>query len=194
MNRITSRGRPRGFSADDVLDRAITVFWTRGYAATAISDLVEATGLNPPSLYAAFGSKRGMFLAVLARYVQTLGRGAVDALASAPPGEACERFADATLLNIFDGQTGRGCLLANVAGDAAADDPEIRDATQRYMALAVAALDTAGRKSGLPEGDLLLAILHAAAIRARTGSSPEEVKALILRLLGDRREPANASP
>ncbi len=62
-------GRPRGFSADEVLDTAAGVFVLGGYEGTSIDDLVKALNLHRGSLYQAFGSKRGLFLAALRRYI-----------------------------------------------------------------------------------------------------------------------------
>ncbi|MGE5163663.1 MAG: helix-turn-helix domain-containing protein, partial [Sphingobacteriales bacterium] len=52
------RGRPRAYNPDTALARAADVFWRNGYDGTSLDDLVAATGMNRPSLYAAFGDKR----------------------------------------------------------------------------------------------------------------------------------------
>ena len=61
-------GRPRSFCVEETLDRAMTVFWRHGYEGASMSDLTAAMGINSPSLYACFGSKEGLFRAVLQRY------------------------------------------------------------------------------------------------------------------------------
>ena len=63
-----TRGRPRSFDPDTVLDKAQEVFWRQGYEGTSYTDLTAATGLNKPSLYAAFGDKEALFAAALDRY------------------------------------------------------------------------------------------------------------------------------
>ena len=63
-------GRPREFDLDSALDKALLVFWRNGYEGASISDLTEAMGINPPSLYAAFGNKEGLFRKVVDRYVE----------------------------------------------------------------------------------------------------------------------------
>ena len=60
------------FDRYEVLDRAMAAFWTRGYEATSIDDLVEATGINRGSLYGTFGDKRRLFLMALDRYWDTV--------------------------------------------------------------------------------------------------------------------------
>ena len=62
------RGRPRAFDADVALERAMHVFWAKGYEGAALSDLTGAMGINRPSLYAAFGNKEQFFRKVLDRY------------------------------------------------------------------------------------------------------------------------------
>src|SRR6476619_6622848 len=61
-------GRPRSFDADVVLERAMHVFWAKGYEGAALSDLTRAMRINRPSLYAAFGTKEQLFRKVLDRY------------------------------------------------------------------------------------------------------------------------------
>ena len=61
-------GRPRAFDVDKALDRALEVFWRKGYEGTSLPDLTEAMGINRPSLYAAFGNKESLFRKVLQRY------------------------------------------------------------------------------------------------------------------------------
>ena len=72
MNRRISpvklRGRPREFDRDEVLERAMNLFWSRGCEATSGSDLTQAMGITPPSLYGTFGDKKRLFLEAVDRY------------------------------------------------------------------------------------------------------------------------------
>ena len=63
------RGRPRAFDPDVALDRAMHVFWAKGYEGASLSDLTRAMRINRPSLYAAFGNKEQLFRKVLDRYM-----------------------------------------------------------------------------------------------------------------------------
>lgn len=66
-------GRPRSFDRDEALSRALTVFWTRGYADASMADLTSAMGINSPSLYAAFGSKERLFREAVRLYTEREG-------------------------------------------------------------------------------------------------------------------------
>ena len=61
--------RPREFDMDEALDAAISTFWTQGYEATSMTDLMEATGLHKGSLYKAFDDKHDLFMKSLSRYL-----------------------------------------------------------------------------------------------------------------------------
>src|SRR5258705_379412 len=77
-------GRPRSFDRGEALERAIAVFWEHGYDATSIALLTKALGIGAPSLYAAFGDKRALFLDALDRYIRTYGAFTERALAEEP--------------------------------------------------------------------------------------------------------------
>jgi AcrR family transcriptional regulator len=101
-------GRPRKFSRDGVLDRAIPVFWKQGFGNTTVQDLEEATGVNKSGLYSEFKDKEDLFLASLERYVQTRG---AEILTAQPLGWGnIERF---LRLGIGCDDDRRGCFAVN---------------------------------------------------------------------------------
>ncbi|MET7574733.1 TetR/AcrR family transcriptional regulator [Streptomyces sp. NPDC005492] len=63
-------GRPRGFDADDALERAMLVFWRQGYEGASLADLTAAMGITRKSMYAAFGNKEELFRKALERYTE----------------------------------------------------------------------------------------------------------------------------
>lgn len=74
-------GRPINFDKDAALDAAMLLFWERGFEGTSMADLTQAMGLNPSSIYAAFGDKRALFALVARRYVDDPAQYAARALA-----------------------------------------------------------------------------------------------------------------
>lgn len=67
------RGRPRSFDREEALNAALGLFWRHGYDATSLNDLTTAMNVTPPSLYAAFGSKKQLFVEALDLYARTHG-------------------------------------------------------------------------------------------------------------------------
>ena len=80
------------FNEDETLDRAITVFWERGYAATSMQDLAQATGVLRGSLYHAYGDKQAVFLRVFERYRRNFLDAARAQLANRDPAVALHDF------------------------------------------------------------------------------------------------------
>jgi AcrR family transcriptional regulator len=104
-------GRPRAFDADTALDEAMEVFWRHGYEGATIAQLTDAMGINPPSLYAAFGSKEGLLKAALDRYANRRAAFLEDVLSAPTARDVAEKM----LMGIADTQTDPanppGCLL-----------------------------------------------------------------------------------
>ena len=89
-------GRVRQFDADEALDRALEVFWARGYEGATLPELTKAMGINRPSLYAAFGNKEQLFHKALDRYQTGPMSFLTEALRSRPPGRWSRQFSRAS--------------------------------------------------------------------------------------------------
>src|SRR5579872_3265240 len=134
------RGRPRQYDPERALAAAGDVFWKRGYAATSLDELAAATGMNRPSLYAAFGDKRDLYLKTLERYrdrSRTIGAGIV---ADDPPLRVfLRRFYEAALDVYFaGGEDVRGCYSISTAPAQATTDPSVR----QFLAASIGGTDT----------------------------------------------------
>lgn len=149
MSEVASIGRPRKFEEQAVLAAVMDVFWEKGFEGTAMSDLVEATGLRKGSLYGAFGDKRELYLKALAFYDQTevalavdllRGRIAQDGL-NAP--DAGYLRISALLQAVIDAVVvhgdRRGCLLCN----AAVDQAPLDRATERSVNASLSSMENA---------------------------------------------------
>ncbi|MEV6333186.1 TetR/AcrR family transcriptional regulator [Nocardia vinacea] len=86
-----TRGRPRSFDRNAALEKALRLFWARGYEATSIGDLTAAMGIGAPSLYAAFGDKATLFSEVVQVFGARYGSFIPRALAEEPTAEAVVR-------------------------------------------------------------------------------------------------------
>lgn len=109
------RGRPLAFNQEQALDRALQVFWTRGYEGTSMSELVDALGINKPSIYATFGNKEALFRKVLAKYIA--GPAAfVSAVMNEPTArQVAEKFLTATVEFFTDNNHPLGCMVVQAA-------------------------------------------------------------------------------
>jgi AcrR family transcriptional regulator len=128
-------GRPRAFDSDQALDRALRVFWEKGYEGACLSDLTKAMGINRPSLYGAFGNKEALFRKALDRYAEG-PLASLRAAMQAPTGRAAaEGFLRGTIEVLTDPRMPRGCLIVQGAlacGEAA--DPVRKELAARRAA------------------------------------------------------------
>jgi TetR/AcrR family transcriptional regulator, transcriptional repressor for nem operon len=103
------------FDRDEVLERAMAIFWRNGYQATSIQDLVDATGVNRGSLYTTFGDKLGLFFAVLEHYSERFGKPMMAGLNDPEPRRAIEQMFQAIIRRTSDSRWPRGCLYTNTS-------------------------------------------------------------------------------
>ena len=89
---MTVMGRPRAFDMDKALDEAMEVFWRHGFEGATIAELTGAMDINPPSLYAAFGSKEGLLKAALDHYSKRRDECMTEVLAAPTAREAAEKL------------------------------------------------------------------------------------------------------
>lgn len=116
------------FNEDEALDRAMSVFWQRGYP-TSMQDLAQATGVLRGSLYHAYGDKRAIFLRTFARCQERFLDAARTVLSAASPDEAVRQFfhyAIASMTQTESSDATRGCLSTKTATDETAMDEPIR--------------------------------------------------------------------
>jgi AcrR family transcriptional regulator len=128
---MATMGRPRQFDRHRAVDQALQLFWERGYEATSITDLRHAIGdgISAPSLYAAFGSKQGLYQEAIDRYQQTHGQVMAPLHdPHLPPRDALEQALRATVRMQTKSGHPSGCMVA--LGAMAAGSPDNQAATQ----------------------------------------------------------------
>ena len=108
-------GRTRQFDVDEALDRALEVFWTRGYEGATLPELTKAMGINRPSLYAAFGNKEQLFRKALERYQTGPMSFLAEALRQPTARAVVEAIYSGFVLMQRDRDKARGCLIVSGA-------------------------------------------------------------------------------
>jgi TetR/AcrR family transcriptional regulator, transcriptional repressor for nem operon len=147
-------GRPRSFDDDVVIERAMDVFWTHGYANTSPAQLAEATGVAKGSLYNAFTSKRELFDRALARYDEQVTELASALLSRPGTTRECLRSALRFIVDFdLSRPSPRGCLVGNTAVELAGHDPQIARTIRTMQDHQVAAL-AARIERGVRDGDV----------------------------------------
>ncbi|MGA7327173.1 MAG: TetR/AcrR family transcriptional regulator [Rhodomicrobium sp.] len=128
-------GRPRSFDEEKALEAAAGCFWSRGYEATSVRDLTGSMGIAGPSLYNAYGGKRGLFTAALNHYCNRSMRERIARLeASASGTHRIEAFfKDAVEKSLVDNER-KGCFLVNAALEVAPHDAALAEAISDYFA------------------------------------------------------------
>jgi TetR/AcrR family transcriptional repressor of nem operon len=176
------RGRPRSFDLEAATAAALQTLWVKGYEASSVEDLGKATGLAPSSLYAAFGSKRGVLEAALARY----DRDRDELLAPLEHGTAgladLRRFLEQIRRTVTEPGI-PGCFMVNTATEVAPRDSRIAEHANRYRGRVrdgiAAALgraltqDEIRSVDPLDQARIVQAGLYGALVAARAGAGEE---------------------
>jgi len=182
-------GRPRAFDVDVALDRALDVFWRKGYEGASMAELTDAMGINRPSLYAAFGNKEELFRKVLDRYLAGPAGFACAALEAPTAREVAERLLFGAVDALTDPEHPRGCLVVLGALSCGTTAEPIREELVLRRAAAEAALRDRfflARENGdLPgtsdPGDLaryIWALLHGMTVHAASGATRGDLRCL----------------
>lgn len=184
--------RPQQFERDDVLDKALSVFWKKGFESTSVQDLVDVTGLNRGSIYLAFGDKAELFAEVMEHYTinaptKPLAEALNDSDSSTNMRTVIVSFFNALVKRARADQDQKGCLLTNTsAGFYGCNDAMtewVRDAFSRLEDVLCALV-----KRGQDQGDItctdkpraiarsLVASGQGLNVMARSGATPQALK------------------
>jgi AcrR family transcriptional regulator len=185
------RGRPRAYEPSVALARAMDVFWRDGFAATSLDTLSAATGMNRPSLYAAFGDKRDIYVKAYESYRERARVRMAEVVLSELPLRELLRHIYAVAIDMYvSGEDGpRGCFTVMTATSEAASDPAIRELAVTGLAEMDGAFArvfrTAQAKGQLPASaepvrlaQLASAAIHTLAVRSRLRTPRKELEAI----------------
>ena len=179
-------GRPRGFDYDEALDRAMHVFWRKGFEGASLNDLTAAMGVQPASLYKAFGNKRTLFEKALARYLAGPVAFVHDALNEPTAYAVAVRILRRTAEFLTEGRSRRGCMTIQAALASGVEGEPIR---RKLIALRVKEQDALRRRfeRAKSEGDLpndadaadlarlITALYQGMTVQAINGASREDL-------------------
>ncbi|WP_437310879.1 TetR/AcrR family transcriptional regulator [Sorangium sp. So ce388] len=183
-----ARGRPRAFDRRAALEAALRVFWRHGYDTTSLAELTAAMKITPPSLYAAFGSKKELFLEAVALYAETHGASVAQVLSESPTARA----AIARILLEFAAFTSApehplGCFFVlgamNCTPESAAVEAALRDrraagegALRQRIARGIAEGELPADTDAAALAKFYGAVLQGMSVQARDGASREELE------------------
>ncbi|MGA3065494.1 MAG: TetR/AcrR family transcriptional regulator [Tepidisphaeraceae bacterium] len=184
------RGRPRQFDAEKALDRALQVFWRKGYEGTSLPDLTRAMRISRPSLYATFGNKSSLFRKAVDRYAQGPGSYLLQALAAPTARAVVEKLLTSAHNSLTNPRYPPGCLMVQGALTCGQSAHSIRrDLVSRRLGI-----ETALRrrlKRAKSEGDLppsadpaalaryVVTVLNGMSVQAASGASRNDLRRVV---------------
>lgn len=176
------KGRPRSFELGDVLDKAMTVFWRHGYEGASLGRLQAATGLTPPSIYNAFGSKEGLYEACLEHYRAGPGSRTVGELTEPPSKDAVRAFLVAAAREFTQPGRPPGCMISTAALTLSPDLTSVEAATAARRTAALTLIEDYLTRAGSADPHTLArffgAVVQGMSVQARDGATEEELTAL----------------
>lgn len=178
-------GRPWSFDRDKAVDIAMRLFWRHGYEGVSVGDLTKAIGVAPPSLYAAFGSKAGLYREALARYEETFGALDVSVVGSAGTlEEAVRLLLEAAVRAVTHPDRERGCMISGSLVECQPENAALarvaaarRDAMRERIANALCPFAEPQDLQRLARH--LAAVMQGVSIQARDGATPAELQEVV---------------
>lgn len=177
--KVRARGRPRRFDPEEAVATAQQLFHARGYDAVSVADLTDALGINPPSFYAAFGSKAALFHRVLDRWASSGAIPLTDILRpDLPVAQALSALLEAAARQYAADPTATGCLVLE---GTRCDDPAARQAALAFNQAGETVIREyiAGRHPDEAQGlaDFVSTTMSGLSAKARDGHSLEQLLA-----------------
>lgn len=178
-------GRPRSFDADKALDKALRVFWRRGYEGASLPELTKAMGINRPSMYAAFGNKEQLFKKAVDRYCEEPAAHFEQCLSAPTIREAAERLIRGAAERLGCPKSPRGCLVLQAALTCGKESESIRRdliARRAEQERAICERFAQAKAGELPKGvdgdhlaRYVFTVMQGLAVQAASGATGDEL-------------------
>ncbi len=161
--------RPFEFNRNEALDKAMLLFWTKGYFNTSSQDIVDHMELSRSSIYNSFTDKRTLFIEALKHYIDIESKALTDALSQMNPDKKnLKRLLETVVENNFLKIKPQGCLVLNTTIEIANHDDEIKKIVESNVRQTIAAFEKfirAGQQQGnfgksIPAEDLSITLFH----------------------------------
>jgi AcrR family transcriptional regulator len=182
-------GRPRAFDADEVLERAMRLFWQKGYEGTSLPELTRAMAINRPSLYAAFGNKQRLFEKAVERYASGPASYVARALEAATARDVAEGMLYGAVDVLANPKNPRGCLAVQGALTGGTAAAPVRRGLAERRRKTEADLRRRFRRA-VREGDLprcadpaalaryVVTVVHGMAVQAAGGANHRDLRSI----------------
>lgn len=191
-------GRRREFDKHEALDKAMRVFWNKGFVGASLTDLTMGMGINKPSMYAAFGNKEQLFIKAFEHYINHYAMANITLLKQTEKtvAECVKDFLVATVESQCSKDNPKGCYISLCVSESASEDmpdealgliSQVKDFTEDYLTQFFEEQKSKGNLSkNLKSAELslyLVTILHGTAAMARGGKSKQELHLIVKRAL-----------
>jgi len=183
-------GRPRCFDPDVALEKAMRVFWEKGYEGASLTDLTGAMGINRPSLYATFGNKEELFFKVMNRYGDGPAAYVMKALELPTAHAVIHQILHATVDLLSDPQNPRGCLIMQSALTCSDEADAVRQEARARRVAGEAKIRLRFERAVL-EGDLprsmnpedlaryVVMLMHGLSVQGANGATPQQMRRVV---------------
>ncbi|CAD6558075.1 HTH-type transcriptional repressor ComR [Paraburkholderia sabiae] len=195
LGEAKGRGRPRAFERTAALRSAMDLFWAKGFDMCSMSDLVDAMGVNSPSIYAAFGNKESLYREAIELYVRAEGGAALRKFESGVTlRESLETMFETSIDLFTGGQRSRGCMIFLGGAGIGAEHVELRNFLQE-LRLKVARTVEKRLKKAVEQGELVhhsdavalatlcMSVFCGLSVQAADGASKRKLRAGVAQLL-----------
>lgn len=129
-----TRGRPRKVDPKYALNAALELFWAKGFEGTSMNDIVKATGMAKPGIYANFGDKEELYAKALKKYAEELGKPRIEQFVNSedPVKVAVEKFMLEIVSMMLNDETPCGCFLVNTLVESEGEIPKLEKLSRKF--------------------------------------------------------------